>query len=138
MTILWGALPGLDCVLGTVILLILDWRLGVLALIVWPWCVLVPPRIAQRAVPVAYIRKEREAQVLGIIQEEIAAQAVIRAYGLQRRSMSRFFQSDARLFEYSVEAAYLTALMTNRRSQASLYFRCSPSVSAPGWPSTAA
>jgi ATP-binding cassette subfamily B protein len=98
-------------VLGTIILLILDWRLGILAAIVWPWCLLVPPRIARRAWPVAYVRKERESEVLEIIQEEIAAQAVVRAYGLQRLSLVRFFKRDARLFGSSVEAAYLTALM---------------------------
>jgi ATP-binding cassette subfamily B protein len=111
MGVVWGALPGLDCMLGTVILLILDWRLGLLSAIVWPWCLLVPPRIAKRAGPAAYIRKERESEVLDIIQEEVAAQAVVRAYGLQRLSLERFFQRDAKLFESSVEAAYLTALM---------------------------
>ena len=49
MAVIWGALPGLDCILGTVILLILDWRLGLLATVVWPWCLLLPPGIARRA-----------------------------------------------------------------------------------------
>jgi ATP-binding cassette subfamily B protein len=111
MGIVWGVLPGLDCVLGTVILLILDWRLGLLAALVWPWCLFMPTRIARRAGPAAYIRKEREAEVLDVIQEEIATQAVVRAYGLQRLSMIRFFRHDARLYESSVEAAYLTAMM---------------------------
>jgi ATP-binding cassette subfamily B protein len=111
MFILWGALPGLDCVMGAVILLILDWRLGLIAALVWPWCILVPPRIARRAGPAAYRRKECESEVLDIIQEEVATQAVVRAYGLRRFSMRRFFQRDARLFEASVEAAYLTSLM---------------------------
>jgi ATP-binding cassette, subfamily B, bacterial len=111
MAVIWGALPGLDCVLGTVILLILDWRLGLLATVVWPWCLLLPPRIARRAGPAAYLCKKRESEVLDVIQEEVATQAVVRAYGLQRLSIIRFFLHDSRLFKSSVEAAYLTALM---------------------------
>ena len=111
MGIVWGALPGLDCVLGSVILFILDWRLALVAALVWPWCLLVPPRIARRAGPAAYIRKERESEMLEVVQEEIATQAVVRSYGLQRLSLIRFFRQDAGLFAASVEAAYLTALM---------------------------
>jgi ATP-binding cassette subfamily B protein len=111
MGVVWGVLPGLDCVLGTAILAVLDWRLALLAALVWPWCLLVPPRIARRAAPAAYVRKEREAEVLAVIQEEVATQTVVRAYGLQRLTMARFFQSDAKLFEASVGAAFLTALM---------------------------
>jgi ATP-binding cassette subfamily B protein len=111
MGIVWGALPGLDCVLGTVILLVLDWRLGLLAAVVWPWSFLLPSRIGRRAGPAAYVRKERESEVLDVIQEEVATQAVVRAYGLQRLSIIRFLQHDARLYNSSVEAAYLAALM---------------------------
>lgn len=111
MGVVWGALPGLDCILGTVILAVLDWRLAAVAALVWPWCLLVPLKVARRAGPVAYERKEREAEVLDVIQEAVATQAVVRAYGLQRLSMMRFFHADAKLFESSVGAAFLTALM---------------------------
>lgn len=110
MGLVWGVIPGLDCVLGSVLLVFLDWRLGLVAALVWPWCLLLPSRIARRAGPAAYARKEREAEVLEVIQEQVATQAVVRAYGLQRVMMSRFFQRDATLFESSVDAAYLTAL----------------------------
>lgn len=111
IAVIWGVLPGLDCVLGTVILLVLDWRLGLLAALVWPWCVLMPARIAQKAAPAAEIRKRREAELLDIIHEAVATHAVVRAYGLQRLSLMRFFQGEAALFSSSVESAYLTALM---------------------------
>ncbi len=109
--VVWGALPGLDCVLGTIILAVLDWRLALVAALVWPWCLLVPPRMAQRAAPAAYDRKQREADVLDVIQEQVSTQAVVRAYGLQRLMMMRFLQYDAKLFEASVGAAFFTAMM---------------------------
>ena len=111
MGVVWGALPGLDCVLGSVILFILDWRLALVAALVWPWCLLVPSRIARRAAPAAYLRKQHEADMLDVIQEEVATQTIVRAYGLQRLSLIRFFQHDASLYKSSVEAAYLTAVM---------------------------
>lgn len=111
IAVIWGVLPGLDCVLGTVILLVLDWRLGLLAALVWPWCVLMPARIASKAAPAAEVRKRREAELLDIIHEEVATHAVVRAYGLQRQSLMRFFQGEGALFASSVESAYLTALM---------------------------
>src|SRR5262245_1590677 len=109
--VVWCLLPGLDCVLGTLLLAILDWRLSLIAALVWPWCLLAPVRIAHRAVPAAYASKVKEADVLGIVQEEIAAHAVIRAYGLQRFTMMRFLRSDANLFEASVGSSFLVALM---------------------------
>lgn len=111
IAVVWGVLPGLDCVLGTIILLVLDWRLGLLAALVWPWCVLMPSRIARRAAPAAEVRKQRESELLEIIHEEVSTQAVVRAYGLQRLSLMRFFQGEAALYASSVESAYLTALM---------------------------
>ncbi len=111
IAVVWGVLPGLDCVLGTIILLVLDWRLGLLAALVWPWCVLMPSRIARRAAPAAEVRKQRESELLESIHEEVSTQAVVRAYGLQRLSLMRFFQGEAALYASSVESAYLTALM---------------------------
>ena len=111
MIVVWGALPGLDCVLGAIILAVLDWRLALVAALVWPWCLLVPPRMAQRAAPAAYDRKQREADVLDVIQEQVSTQAVVRAYGLQRLMMMRFLQYDAKLFEASVGVAFFTAMM---------------------------
>jgi ATP-binding cassette subfamily B protein len=111
MSVVWGVMPALDAILGTLILAILDWRLALVAALVWPWCVLVPPRIARRAAPAAYVRKVKEAEVLDVVQECVAAHAVTRAYGLQRHTMMRFLRSDANLFEASVGATFLTALM---------------------------
>lgn len=111
IAVVWGVLPGIDCVLGTIILLVLDWRLGLVGALVWPWCLLMPARIAHRAAPAADIRKQRESDLLEIIHEEVATQAVVRAYGLQKLSLMRFFQAEAALYESSVVSAYLTALM---------------------------
>ena len=43
----WGLLPGLDSLVGTVVLFALDWRLALVAILVWPWCALIPARLAK-------------------------------------------------------------------------------------------
>jgi ATP-binding cassette subfamily B protein len=110
MSIAWGVLPGLDCFLGTIILFVLDYRLACLAAVVWPWCLLIPPRIAGRAASTESERKQREAEMLEVVQEQIATQTVIRAYGLARLRILNFFKTDARLFEARVRATFFTAL----------------------------
>jgi ABC-type multidrug transport system fused ATPase/permease subunit len=104
MSIAWGVLPGLDCFLGTIILFVLDYRLACLAALVWPWCLLIPPRLAARAASTESERKQREAEVLEVVQEQIATQTVIRAYGLAQLRIVNFFKTDARLFEAGVRA----------------------------------
>ena len=111
MAIVWGLLPGLDAVLGMGILAWLDWRMALVAMLAWPWCLLVPPRIARRASPAAYERQEREAELLAVVQEGVEAQAVVRAYGLERYRMRHFLNADAALFEAATHTSFFGALM---------------------------
>ncbi|MFN7925613.1 MAG: ABC transporter ATP-binding protein [Bryobacteraceae bacterium] len=111
MSIAWGLLPGMDCFLGTLVLAVLDWRLALVAALVWPWCLYVPPRIARRAAPAAYERKQQESGMLSFVQESVEAQAVVRAYGLERYRLMSFFQADGKLFAATARASFLGALM---------------------------
>ena len=107
----WGLLPGLDAVLGMGVLAFLDWRRALVAVLAWPWCLLVPPRIARRASPAAYERQEREGDPLAVVQEGVEAQSVVRAYELERYRMRRFLNADAALFEAATHTSFLGALM---------------------------
>jgi ATP-binding cassette subfamily B protein len=111
MAVVWGVLPGIDCLVGSLILVLLDWHLALLALMVWPWCLMAPPRIARRTSGAGYARKEKEARVLDFVQESLAAHSLIRAYGLERYSIRTFLKKDAELFEASARMSFLTALM---------------------------
>jgi len=111
MAVVWGVLPGIDCLVGSLILVLLDWRLALLALMVWPWCLMATPRIARRTSGAGYARKEKEARVLDFVQESLAAHSLIRAYGLERYSIRTFLKKDAELFEASARMSFLTALM---------------------------
>ena len=86
-------MPALDAIAGTIVLFVLDWRLALIASLVWPWCVLVPARLAPAAVTLSYERRRREARVLAVIQQAVDGHAAVRAYNLEehtaRESLSR-------------------------------------------------
>jgi ATP-binding cassette subfamily B protein len=111
MAVTWGLLPGLDSIVGTIVLFVLDWRLALLAVLVWPWCVLIPARIGPRAARASYDRKAKDAEMLAMVQQAIAGHAVIKAYNLEDHARRDFFIRDADLFATSVRVSVLKTLM---------------------------
>ena len=86
MSISWGLMPALDAVAGTVVLFVLDWRLALVASLVWPWCAFVPARLAPQITTDSYEKRRREAETLDALEQAIAAHGVVRAYNLEERS----------------------------------------------------
>ena len=112
----------LSLILSTVHILLIDWTLAVLVLVSLPLFfvstrLLGPP--AQRA---SKSYSERQAAVTGVLQEDLAAQPVIKAFNLQSTMIERFgaqaqelYRSAVRLFflssMFGVSANLLTALV---------------------------
>jgi ATP-binding cassette subfamily B protein len=111
MTVTWGLLPGLDSCVGTLVLFVLDWRLALVATLVWPWCVLVPTRIAPRAVRANHLRRQKEADVRDAVEQAIAGHRVVRAYNLEQHTTRHFLMRDGALFGISVRVSVYTTLM---------------------------
>ena len=111
MAVTWGLMPGLDSLVGTLVLFVLDWRLALVAALAWPWCALVPARIAPKASAAAYARKAHEADVLEAVEQAIAGEALVRAYNLEEHATRDFLVRDAGLFATSVRAAWYRSLM---------------------------
>jgi len=116
MNIVWGILPALDCVVGTVVLFVLDWRLGLVAVLIWPWCLYLPGRLAPRAATTSYERKRGEADILDAVEQAISGQAVLRAYGLQAPLLRDFLIRDGKLFSSSVRNHFQVAIMDQAAS----------------------
>jgi ATP-binding cassette, subfamily B, bacterial len=111
ISLTWGLMPTLDAAVGTVVLFVLDWRLALIAALVWPWCVLVPARLAPTVNSESYERRRREAHTLGVMQQAIAAHRIVRAYNLEKDTARDFVVKDADLFTSSVRTNFLLALM---------------------------
>lgn len=106
-----GLMPAVDAVAGTVVLFVLDWRLGLIASLIWPWCAIVPARLAPAATTESYERRRREAQTLDALQQAIAGHSVVRAYNLEEHAVRDFLVKDGDLFATDVRVNFLLSLM---------------------------
>jgi ATP-binding cassette subfamily B protein len=85
-----AALPFLELIAGIILMLFLNWQLAAVALLVFPITLIGPRMLTPKAVQANYEQKINESTLLGMVQENIAAQAVIKAFSLQRKTLGWF------------------------------------------------
>jgi ATP-binding cassette subfamily B protein len=107
----WGLLPALDALIGTIVLFVLDWRLALIASLLWPWCALVPARVGAAVTADSYERRRRESRTLAGLNQAIDGHAAIRAYNLEEHTAREFLVRDADLFSSSVRMNFRLTLM---------------------------
>src|SRR6185437_9076845 len=77
-------------VAGIVLMLFLSWPLAVVALLIFPITLIGPRFLTPKAVQANYEQKVNESAIIGVVQENIAAQALVKAFSLQRRASGWF------------------------------------------------
>ncbi len=107
----WVLYPVINVVISTVVLMYLSWQLAVVSLLVWPLCLFVPNLFAHNASQAAYKKKKDEAQVLAVVQENLDARTVIRAFRLGRWSRENFSGKNAQLCAITRRYGFLSALI---------------------------
>lgn len=107
----WGVLPALEALLSTGLMLWLDWRAGIAGLILWPWIILAPRIPAARITRASEACKEDEMRVLGALKENLAAQAIVRAFSLEQAGIAGFRTRNDRLSRSTMRAGLLSAFM---------------------------
>src|SRR6201995_5830395 len=85
-----AALPFFELIAGIILMLFLNWQLAAISLLVFPITLIGPRIVTPKAVKANYDQKVNEAALLGMVQENIAAQAVIKAFTLHRRTFGWF------------------------------------------------
>jgi ATP-binding cassette, subfamily B, bacterial len=85
-----AALPFFELIAGIILMLFLNWQLAVVALLVFPITLIGPRILTPKAVQANYEQKLNESALLGIVQENIAAQAVVKAFNLQHKMLGWF------------------------------------------------
>ena len=85
-----AALPFLELIAGIILMLFLNWQLAAVALLVFPITLIGPRILTPKAVQANYEQKLNESALLGMVQENVAAQAVVKAFSLQRRTLGWF------------------------------------------------
>jgi ATP-binding cassette subfamily B protein len=98
-------------VASTVFLLVLEWRLALLALAVAPLVFLGPKLFGARAAAAAYQQQQDSAAVATVLQENLAAQAVVKAFGLEARALGTFRDRVAILARSTVRASFIGTLL---------------------------
>jgi ATP-binding cassette, subfamily B, bacterial len=116
----WAVAPSLDVCVYTVLLFVLDWKLALGAMLVWPVALLGPHRFAPRAVTSSYEKSQLEAATLSVVQENLAGQAVVKAFGLERTWVTSFDRRNASLRSKSAYSAFVGA-MVERSAVAGVY-----------------
>jgi ATP-binding cassette subfamily B protein len=101
----------LQVVISVLLLVWLNARLAVITLAALPVCVLGPRLLANRATVASYRRRREEAAVLTAVQENISAQAVVRAFGLQESRRAGFRELLDVLGIATARASYLGSLV---------------------------
>lgn len=107
----WALLPSLDVIIGTVLLFVLEWRLALIAALVFPLALVGPHLVAPRAMRASRSRKNSEAAVLSDVQENIAARLMVRAFGLEAMVRDRFVRRVDSLVAGSTRTGFLGALV---------------------------
>src|SRR5712675_2099683 len=106
-----AALPFLELIAGIVLMLFLNWQLAVVSLSVFPITLIGPRILTPKAVQANYEQKLNESALLGMVQENVAAQAVVKAFNLQRRALGWFTMRNNDVRRKAASAMFLSTMV---------------------------
>src|SRR5437588_559175 len=106
-----AALPFLELIAGIILMLFLNWQLAAVALLVFPITLIGPRMLTPKAVQANYEQKLNESALLGMVHENVAAQAVIKAFSLQRRMFGFFKFRNDETRDRMASAAFLSTMV---------------------------
>jgi ATP-binding cassette subfamily B protein len=98
-------------VASAVLLVALEWRLALLALGAAPLVLVGTWLFGKRAAEAGYQLQDDTAQVATALQENLNAQLVVKAFGLEERATARFAERAATLARSMIRATFLGALL---------------------------
>src|SRR5438874_4407553 len=106
-----AALPFLELIAGIILMLFLNWQLAAVALLVFPITLIGPRILTPKAVQANYEQKLNESALLGMVQENVAAQAVVKAFSLQRRTLGWFTMRNNDVRHKTASALFLSTMV---------------------------
>ena len=106
-----AALPFFELIAGIILMLFLNWQLAAVALLVFPITLIGPRILTPKAVQANYEQKLNEAALLGTVQENVAAQAVVKAFSLQRRTLGWFTMRNQDVRIKTASAVFLSTMV---------------------------
>lgn len=107
----WALLPGLDVLASCCLLFFIDWRLAVISMLVWPVSLIGPKFFAPKVGAGSYELKQIEADTLGLIQENLSAQPVIKAFNLADSTVARFKKKNDELNRVFARLGFFSSMV---------------------------
>lgn len=95
-------------VLGAGMLVALEWRLALLTVVGLVACVVSPRGVSKRAADASYEAKQTQAGIADTVQENITAQPLVKAFGLEQRSIDIFRQQSMYVAEVTRRFGFLS------------------------------
>jgi ATP-binding cassette subfamily B protein len=106
-----ATLPFCELIAGIILMLFLNWQLAAISLLVFPITLIGPRILTPKAVQANYEQKLNEATLLGMVQENIATQAVVKAFMLQRKTLGWFTLRNDDARRKIAAAAFLSTMV---------------------------
>lgn len=107
----WGILPVLDAALSIGLAFWLDWRLAIVALLAIPLSLLGPKLLAARTAEASSRRKQDESDLVSSVQENVAAQSLVKAFSLENFFLRNFHARNLGVAASSTRLGFLLLLM---------------------------
>jgi ATP-binding cassette subfamily B protein len=107
----WGVMPSLDVVATTFLLFLLDWRLALVAMLIFPLCLIGPRIFTRRASTASFQRRQEEGRMVAMVQENLLTHQVIDAFGLAKYSLDKFRERSDQLSKSMLRVGFLSALV---------------------------
>ena len=104
-------LPFLELIAGIGLMIWLNWQLAAVALLVFPITLIGPRLLTPKAVQANYEQKVNESAILGVVQENIGAQMVVKAFGLQRKALGWFTLRNMAARRSMADATFLSTMV---------------------------
>jgi ATP-binding cassette subfamily B protein len=111
LAISWGALPLLTAIAATGFMLRLDWHVGLIGVILWPWALLAPRAMSPHSARASHEIRKHETGILSVVEESLSAQAVIRAFAVEHLGAAAFRARNDALTRSAMKAGLWSAFV---------------------------
>ena len=107
----WGMLPFFELLAGIGLMFYLNWQLAMLAMLLFPLTLIGPRLLSGRAVDAAYQERKAAAGLVAVVNENISAQNVVKAFELRRTSLNWFEQRNEAERVQAIRHRFLNAMV---------------------------
>jgi len=107
----WGMLPFLELLAGIVLMFFLNWQLALVAMLMFPITLIGPRFISGHAVDAAYQERRAAAGLVAVVNENISAQNVVKAFELRRTAIHWFEERNQIERTQAIRHRFLNAMV---------------------------